>query len=100
MAASTSVSAECRAYLEAETHDYTQLTQTIFEGNLSGSLFAMPAGDLKFALTLGTRDNEFEFDPDPSRENLDIIGTLQTFPAEGSTSVKEAAIEFLVPLLS
>ncbi len=100
LAASSSVSAECRAYLEAETHDYTQLEQTIFEANLSGSLFAMPAGDLKFALTLTTRDNEFEFDPDPSRENLDIIGTLQTYPARGDSGVKEAAIEFLIPLLA
>ncbi len=100
LAASTNVSAQCRSYLEAETHDYTQLTQTIFEANLNGSLFSMPAGDVKFALTLSTRDNEFEFDPDPSRENLDIIGTLQTYPAEGSSDVKEAAIEFLVPLLA
>ena len=60
----------------------------------------MPAGDLRFALTLDSRDNDFEFDPDPSRENQDIIGTLQTFPAEGSTSVKEIALEFLVPLLA
>lgn len=96
---STSISPECREYLEVETHDYTQLTQTIFEGSIKGSLFAMPAGDLKFALTLGTRDNQFEFDPDPARENLDIIGTLQTYPAEGSTDVKEASIELLVPLL-
>jgi iron complex outermembrane recepter protein len=100
LAASSAVSAECRQYLEAETHDYTQLEQTIFEANLNGSLFSMPAGDVKFALTLGTRKNEFEFDPDPSRENLDIIGTLQTYPAEGSSDVKEAAIEFLIPLLS
>jgi outer membrane receptor protein involved in Fe transport len=100
LAASSNVSAQCRSYLEAETHDYTQLTQTIFEANLNGSLFSMPAGDVKFALTLSTRDNEFEFDPDPSRENLDIIGTLQTYPAEGSSDVKEAAIEFLVPLLA
>ena len=97
---SRTVSAACRAYLETETHDYTQLTQTIVEANLGGSLFHLPAGDVKFALTLGTRDNEFEFDPDPSRELLDVIGTLPTFPAEGSTSVKEASIEFLVPLLS
>ncbi len=95
----TSISGACRAYLEAETHDYTQLTQTIFEASLTGGLFAMPAGDLRFALTLDKRDNDFEFDPDPSRENGDIIGTLPTFPAQGSTSVKEAAIEFLVPLL-
>ncbi|HEY5806638.1 MAG TPA: TonB-dependent receptor plug domain-containing protein, partial [Povalibacter sp.] len=100
LAASSAVSAECRTYLEAETHDYTTLEQTIFEANLNGSLFPMPAGDVKFALTLGSRDNQFEFDPDPSRENLDIIGTLQTYPAEGESKVKEAAIEFLVPLLS
>jgi outer membrane receptor protein involved in Fe transport len=96
---STTVSQACRDYLEAETHDYTQLTQTIFEASVKGSLFAMPAGDLKFAFTLDTRENKFEFDPDPSRENLDIIGTLQTYPAEGSTDVKEAALELLVPLL-
>jgi iron complex outermembrane recepter protein len=96
---STNISAACRAYLETETHDLTQLTQTIFEASLSGALFTMPAGELRFALTLDKRDNEFEFDPDSSRENADIIGTLPTFPAQGSTSVNEAAIEFLVPLL-
>jgi outer membrane receptor protein involved in Fe transport len=100
LANATSISPECRAYIEAETHDYTQLSQTIFEASLTGGLFAMPAGDLRFALTLDSRDNDFEFDPDPSRENQDIIGTLQTFPAEGSTSVKEIALEFLVPLLA
>jgi iron complex outermembrane receptor protein len=99
LANSTGLSPACREYIEAETHDYTQLTQTIFEGSLTGSLFAMPAGDLRFALTLDKRDNEFEFDPDPSRENGDIIGTLQTFPAQGSTSVSEVALELLVPLL-
>ena len=93
------ISPACREYIEVETHDYTQLSQTIFEASLTGGLFAMPAGDLRFALTLDKRDNDFEFDPDPSRENGDIIGTLQTFPAEGSTSVKEMALEFLVPLL-
>ena len=100
LANATGISAECRAYLEVETHDYTQLSQTIFEASLTGGLFAMPAGDLRFALTLDSRDNDFEFDPDPSRENQDIIGTLQTFPAQGSTNVKEIALEFLVPLLA
>jgi iron complex outermembrane receptor protein len=100
LANSNGISADCRAYLEAETHDYTQLSQTIFEANLTGALFPMPAGDLRFAMTLGSRENDFEFDPDPSRRNQDIIGTLQTFAADGSTSVKEVALEFLVPLLA
>ncbi|MBL8270576.1 TonB-dependent receptor domain-containing protein, partial [Steroidobacter sp.] len=96
---STNVSQACQDYMEVESHDYTQLTQTIFEASIKGSLFAMPAGDLKFAFTLDTRENKFEFNPDPARENQDIIGTLQTYPAQGSSDVKEASIEFLVPLL-
>jgi iron complex outermembrane recepter protein len=99
LANSTSISSACRGYLETETHDYTQLTQTIFEASLSGGLFDIPAGELRFALTLDRRENEFEFNPDPARENADIIGTLPTFPADGSTSVDEAAIEFLIPLM-
>ena len=100
LANATGISSACREYIEAETHDYTQLSQTIFEASLTGGLVAMPAGDLRFALTLDSRDNNFEFDPDPSRENQDIIGTLQTFPAAGSTNVKAVALEFLVPLLA
>jgi iron complex outermembrane recepter protein len=95
----TSISPQCRAYVEAKTHDSTQLTQTIFEASLSGGLMELPAGDLRFALTLDQRDNDVEFDPDPARENADIIGTLPTFSSQGSTSVNEVALEFLVPLL-
>ena len=96
---STSLSQACLNYIETETHDYTQTSQNIVEANLTGSLFELPAGNLKFSLVLGYRDNSYELDPDPSRENADIIGTLPTFPAQGDISVKEAAIELLVPLL-
>jgi outer membrane receptor protein involved in Fe transport len=99
LANSLAISPQCKAYLETETHDYTQLTQTIFEASLSGSLFEMPAGDVRFALTLDHRENEFEFDPDAVRETADSIGVLPTFPAQGETKVNEAAIELLVPLL-
>jgi outer membrane receptor protein involved in Fe transport len=96
---STSVSQACRDYLETETHDFTKTNQTIFEGNLTGSVMPMPAGDLKFSLVLNYRRNAFDFNPDPARENADVIGTLATFPTQGDVSVKEAALELLVPLL-
>jgi len=96
----TSISDACRAYMETDTHDYTKTTQNIVEANLTGSLFELPAGNLKFSLVLGYRDNSYELDPDPAREGADIIGTLPTFPTQGDVSVKEAALEILVPILN
>jgi iron complex outermembrane receptor protein len=93
------VSAACRNYIQANTHDFTQLSQDVFEGTLTGSLFPLPAGNAKFSLTVGFRQNSYELNPDPSRENNDIIGTLSTAPAQGKVRVKEAAVEFLIPVL-
>ncbi|MDF7775599.1 TonB-dependent receptor [Sphingomonas sp. AOB5] len=94
-----SVSRACRDYIEARTHDYTRTTQDIIEGNITGKLFPLPGGDVRFSLTGTYRENSFEYDPDPSRENNDIIGTLGSVPAAGSLNVKEIAGELLVPLL-
>jgi outer membrane receptor protein involved in Fe transport len=96
---SLSVSRACRDYIETETHDYTKTSQSVFEGNLTGSILPLPAGNLKFSLTVSHRRNSYELDPDPAREGADIIGTLQTFPTQGDVSVKEAAVELLVPVL-
>jgi hypothetical protein len=63
-----SISQACLDYIQAETHDYTKLNQTIFRGQSDRWLFAMPAGDLRFALTLDSRKNEFEFDRIRPRE--------------------------------
>lgn len=93
------ISDACRDYIQTETHDFTQLSQNVVEANLTGSLFTIPAGDVKFSLTLGYRDNSYELDPDPAREGNDIIGTLGTSPTQGEVSVKEAAVELLVPIL-
>ena len=99
LANGTGVSQACRNYIQADTHDFTQLSQDIFEGNLTGSILPLPAGNLKFSLTVGHRENKFETNPDPSRENSDIIGTLNTAPTAGEVRVNEAAIELLVPIL-
>jgi iron complex outermembrane receptor protein len=99
LANSTNVSKACRNFVETRTHDYTQTRQDIVEGNVTGRMFALPAGDVRFSLVGAYRENEFSFDPDNARESNDIIGTLTTAPSSGSTSVKEAAIEVLVPLL-
>jgi iron complex outermembrane recepter protein len=96
---SMNLSAACRDFIQTDTHDFTQLSQNIVEAGLTGSLYELPAGNLKFSFTLGYRQNSYSLDPDPSREVKDIIGTLGTFPSQGKVRVQEAAVEFLVPVL-
>jgi iron complex outermembrane recepter protein len=99
LANSTGVSTACRDYVEAETHDFTETSQDIVEANLTGRLFALPGGDARFALTGTYRHNSFEYDPDPSRRNSDVIGTLASVPSQGSINVKELGVELLLPIL-
>ena len=99
LANATNVSRACRDYVEAETHDVTETNQDIVEANLTGRLFALPGGDARFSLVATYRRNRFEYDPDPSRRNSDVIGTLASVPSQGSTNVKEFGVEVLLPLL-
>src|SRR5262249_17776488 len=99
LANSTVLSPACRTFLQTQTHDVTRLEQEIAEGNLTGSIVELPAGNLKFSATVGYRCNSYAFNPDPARESNDVIGTLSTSPTQGKERVKEEAIEFLVPVL-
>ena len=95
----TRVSQACRDYVETETHDFTETSQDIVEANLTGRLFTLPGGDARFSMTGTYRRNDFEYDPDPARENGDLIGTLASVPSQGSTNVKEFGVELLLPIL-
>lgn len=99
LATATSVSPACRDYVETETHDVTETNQDIVEASLTGRLITLPAGDVRFSVSGTYRRNRFEYDPDPSRENSDIIGTLASVPSQGSTTVKELGVELLIPIL-
>ncbi|WP_162806296.1 TonB-dependent receptor domain-containing protein [Sphingosinicella terrae] len=99
LAASTSVSPACRDYVETETHDFTETSQDVLEANLTGGLFALPGGDVRFAVTGTYRRNRYEYDPDPIRENGDLIGTLASVPTQGRINVKELGVELLLPIL-
>lgn len=95
----TRVSAACRDFVETETHDFTETSQDVVEGSLTGRLFRLPGGEARFSLTGTYRRNTYEYDPDPARENGDLIGTLASVPSAGRTSVKELGAELLLPIL-
>src|SRR3546814_2672144 len=81
----------------------------VAEANLTGALFSLPGGDVRFAAGLAYRRNAFDYRPDagvvPNPANAgglpDLITSGQlTAPSSGSTKVKEGYIELLVPILA
>jgi outer membrane receptor protein involved in Fe transport len=97
------VSQDCIDAITLNAADRTDLTQDIFEANLQGALFNLPAGELRGALGVDYRRDEFEYTPDVTRD-IDYIvdaniGAFGTTGVTGETSVKEIYGELLVPLL-
>lgn len=76
-------------------------TQEITGAQLTGKLFELPAGDLRFATGLEYRRERLETRPD----GLAVTGQLWPFDSlgegfNGSFEVKEAFAEFVTPLLA
>lgn len=96
----TPTSASCLAYISRNTTSRTTIKQDEVAGNLSGSLFALPAGDVKVALSANARRNSYRVDPDAALQAGDIAAVVATQPTRGQTTVGEAAIELLIPILA
>ena len=96
-------SQDCIDAIEARMKNITNFSQTIFEANLQGGLFNLPAGEVRAAAGAGYRENVVSFDPDilNDRENIldRPVGLFAANEANGSTEVKEIYAEVLVPLL-
>lgn len=116
-AASATLSQACIDYITAPVNNYTTLRQEIVEASVQGTLFSLPAGDVKLAVTGDYRRNTYGYRPDILiTPNYDYSGTAYAdlagklypnspseatnafLPASGRISVKEIAGELLVPI--
>lgn len=94
-----SISQAQLAYLNAEGSFQTDITQQVVQGNLSGSLFDLPAGPVGIA-------TGFEYRKETSDEDLDALTNagLNAGNAIGDTSgqfdVIEGYLEVKVPILA
>ncbi len=97
------VSQDCVDAITAAYTDRTRITQDIYEASAQGGLFDLPAGQLRAAVGLTYRKNDFQYLPDATRETnsvLDVpVGAFAQANVLGSTQVREAYGELLVPLL-
>ncbi|WP_447900871.1 TonB-dependent receptor [Stenotrophomonas sepilia] len=86
-------------YLFTRFVDKMQSTTKVASGNISGSLFTLPAGDILAAMGFEHRSEEASYTPDMKVQKGEIAGTSGQ-PTRGNYSLNEAYLELQVPLLA
>jgi len=98
------LSDDCFAAVNATLQTRAQNIQDIIELNFEGRLADLPAGEVRMAAGLQTRDNEASFVPDILQSTVSftdqVIGVYPTGYMDASTSVDDVYVEFLVPLVA
>lgn len=96
-------SPECVNYVTRRTKNTNELSQRMAEASVTGGLFNLPAGEVRFAAGVGYRYNDFVFEPDSLLAQpdgtSDILGYSELRPSSGDVDSTEIFAELLVPLL-
>jgi outer membrane receptor protein involved in Fe transport len=105
------MSAGCVEYASSTPKNTNQMTQKYAEGDLTGTLWRLPEGDLKFALGVDYRGDSFSYLADPELNpafnvmpaeyppeiisgTFDLVGS-----ASGTQNVREGYVELRAPVL-
>lgn len=92
--------AACAAAVGIKTQNITVFERTGAIAALSGGLFDLPAGTVQTAFGLEYREDKAEFRPDEFLASGDVVGFNAVNPVDGKIDVKEAFVEFNVPILA
>ena len=101
-----SISAACADFISIDATNRAGYDQTVAEVSLNGSAIALPAGDLRLAVGLMYKRDEFRYRADPLGSvilddgQVDIQGFNASKDVAGSDHNTDAYVEALVPLLS
>nr|WP_283773487.1 TonB-dependent receptor [Altererythrobacter sp. KTW20L] len=98
------VSQDCIAAITADLKETATMRQTVWEANLEGSLFDLPAGEVRTALGATSRSNGYVFLEDTLKERNSgfLDQALGIYPAQSideKLSSKEVYGEIFIPLL-
>jgi iron complex outermembrane receptor protein len=98
------LSNDCFQAINATLQTRAQNVQDIVELNFQGILAEMPAGELRMAAGYQSRENSGTFVPDILQSTVSftdqVVGVYPTGYLDASTSVDDAYVELLVPLLA
>jgi iron complex outermembrane recepter protein len=96
-------SADCQYAVQAPLQTRTQNQQDIFELNLQGGLFDLPAGEVRAAAGYQQRRNASQFNPDILQSTASftdqVIGVYPTGYLREQTVAKDIWAELLIPVL-
>lgn len=92
----------CVNYIRRNTLQNSSSAQKVIEGTIQGSLFTLPAGDVRFAVGADYRSDSFSFTPDAALQSGDVVSfsSGEIPPIIGEINAKEAYGELSIPLLS
>ncbi len=98
------MSEDCFNAMNAVLQTKTEMTQDIYELNLQGGLFNLPAGEVRAAAGYQYRQVHGMFNPDilQSQDSFQdqVVGVYPTGYLDASTHVDDYYLELLVPILS
>lgn len=94
------VSQSCIDFVSRKTLTKTKITQAEISASVTGTLFKLPAGDVKANIGADYRRNTYAVSPDAALQAGDIAAISSIQPTVGNTSVWEGSAEVLVPLLA
>jgi outer membrane receptor protein involved in Fe transport len=100
------ISPECAQYISASGTNRSGYEQTVIEASASGTAMALPAGDLRLAVGVMHKRDEYFYHADPIASVIlddgqpDIVGFNASDDIDGSDYNTDLYIEALVPLLA
>lgn len=99
------ISADCIEAVSANIKAQSILQQTVWEANLQGGLFDLPAGQVRAAIGASYRKHDYRFENDTLTTqgrsfNDQAIGLYPSGNSSGEVVAKEVYGELLIPLLS
>jgi iron complex outermembrane recepter protein len=97
---SSRVSQACVDYITTTAQSTEDLSQTNYQGVVQGSLFTLPAGDVKLALLADHRRNTYSYHPDSQLAAQNIEAVIASQSTRGEISVDEMAAQVDIPLLA
>ncbi len=93
------VSQACENLASPVITQSTVVNQDVINADLQGTIFRVPAGDMKFALGIDYRDISYSYLPDAEIQSGDpFTYNIQT-PTKGASPVKEVFGETLIPVI-
>jgi iron complex outermembrane receptor protein len=94
-----SVTPEMFDYINVDLTDSRRREMQQFEGSLTGKAFALPGGDLGWAVSGGYFRQEFTYAPDSGKSSFDVTGNKGE-GTQGSLTAVSASLELLAPIFN